>query len=129
MPLTGNNRSPMLGEILGGGALVAIVTGAILFAVQWGGTLARVEDHVDPEKHGLIVLAGNLETGQKIAVIETEIGHVKDAVEANRVTANEVKDEVADIKSDIRLILELNRRVLARPPAAVAAPAQPVAPD
>ncbi len=113
-------RGPLLGEIMGGGALVAVATGAMVFAVQWGGTLRAVEDHVDPTKHELIVLAGNLETGQKIAVIESEIGHVKDAVDENKETAKEIQAEVIEIKSDIRLILELNRRVLARPPVAAA---------
>ncbi len=116
MALTGKNRTPALGEMLGAGALIAIVTGAITFATSWGGALRAIEDHVNPEKHALIVLAGNVETGAKIAVIENEVGNVKTAVLKNTETAEELKGEVAGVRSDLRLLLELNRRALARPP-------------
>ena len=128
MALLGKNRSTALGELLGGGALIAIATGAITFATSWGGALRAIEDHVDPSKHALIVLAGTVETGAKIAVIENEVANVRTAVEKNSETAEEVKDEVSEIRADLRLLLELNRRALARPPPAVAAET-PAAPD
>lgn len=116
MSLIGKDRSTALGELLGGGALLAIVTGAITFSTSWGGALRAIEDHVDPSKHALIVLAGNIDTGEKIAVIETKVEAVQVAVQKNADTAAEVKGEVSDIRSDVRLLLELNRRALARPP-------------
>lgn len=116
MTLLGKNRSTALGELLGGGALIAIATGAITFATSWGGALRAMEDHVDPSKHALIVLAGNIEAGEKMAVIETKVEAVQAAVARNAETAEEVKSEVSDIRSDVRLLLELNRRALARPP-------------
>ena len=126
MALLGKNRSTALGELLGGGALIAIATGAITFATSWGGALRAIEDHVDPEKHALIVLAGTVETGAKIAVIENEVGNVKTAVLKNTETAEELKGEVAGVRSDLRLLLELNRRALARPPPVAAeTPAAP----
>lgn len=125
MAVMGQGRTPLIAELLGGGGLLAIILATVTFASQWGGTLRAVEDHVDPTKHELIVLAGNVETGKKIAVIESDIGHVKDAVEDNRETAKEIQGEVADIKSDIRLILELNRRALAVPQPRAIRPAAP----
>ena len=127
MSLVGKDRSTALGELMGGGALLAIVTGAITFSTSWGGALRAIEDHVDPQNHALIVLAGNVETGEKIVKIETEVANVKTAVEKNSETAEEVKGEVSEIRSDLRLLLELNRRALARPPpVAVETPAAPV---
>ncbi len=126
MSLIGKDRSTALGELMGGGALLAIVTGAITFSTSWGGALRAIEDHVDPSKHALIVLAGNVETGAKIAVIESEVANVKTAVEKNSETAEEVKGEISEVRSDLRLLLELNRRALARPPpVAVETPAAP----
>ena len=126
MALVGKDRSTALGELMGGGALLAIVTGAITFSTSWGGALRAIEDHVDPQKHALIVLAGTVDTGEKIVKIETEVANVKAAVEKNAETAEEVKGEVSDIKSDVRLLLELNRRALARPPPVAAeTPAAP----
>ena len=126
MTLLGKNRGTGLGELLGGGALVAVATGAITFATSWGGALRAMEDHVDPSQHALIVHAGNVETGEKIAVIETKVEAVQTAVAKNAETAEEVKGEVSDIRSDVRLLLELNRRALARPPpVAVETPAVP----
>ncbi len=114
MSVTGKGRTPIVAEILGGGGLLAIVLATIGFASQWGGTLRAVEDHVDPTKHELIVLAGNIETGQKIAVIESEIGSVKDAVEENKETAEEIKEDVSDIKGDIKVLLRLAEDAAAR---------------
>jgi hypothetical protein len=119
--MTGKGRTPALGELLGGGALLAILTATVAFASEWGGALRAIEDHVNPQNHAMIVLAGAVETGQKIAVIETEVQNVKTSVEKNTETAEELKDEVAGVRSDLRLLLELNRRALARPPPAVAA--------
>lgn len=116
MALVGKDRTPALGEFMGAGALIAIATGAITFATAWGGALRAIEDHVDPDKHALIVLAGNVETGEKIVKIESEVAHVKTAVEKNTETAEELKGEVEGVRSDLRLLLELNRRALARPP-------------
>ena len=110
-----------MAELLGGGAIVALLTGTIVFAAQWGDTLRRVEDHVDPDKHGLIVLAGNLETGQKIVIIETEINHVKDELGDVKETQEDIRDDVSDIKGDIRVLLELARRAIPRTTPPVAA--------
>ena len=129
MALTGKNRTPALGEFMGAGALIAIATGAITFATAWGGALRAIEDHVDPQKHALIVLAGTVETGAKIAVIENEVANVRTAVEKNTESAEELKGEVAGVRSDLRLLLELNRRALARPPPIVAEPTATPAPE
>ena len=84
--------------------------------LAWGGALRAIEDHVDPSKHALIVLAGNISTGEKIAVIETKVEAVQTAVAKNSETAEEVKGELMEVRGDLRLLLELNRRALARPP-------------
>lgn len=123
MSVVGKGRTPVLGELLGGGALLAILTATIAFASEWGGALRAIEDHVDPNKHALIVLAGAVETGRKIAVIETEVQNVKTAVGKNTETVEEVRSEVSEVRSDLRLLLELNRRALARPPPVAAGPA------
>ena len=107
MALTGKNRSPVMGELLGGGALVALAIAAVGFATQWGGTLRAVEDHVAPDKHNLIVLAGNVETGQKIVAIETEIANVKDDVAEVKGAQNDIRDDVSDIKGDMKVLLRL----------------------
>ena len=128
MTLTGKSRGPVLGELLGGGALLAILTATIAFASEWGGALRAIEDHVDPGKHALIVVAGAVETGEKIAVIQNEVQHVKTTVDKNTETVEEVKDEISEVRSDLRLLLELNRRALARPPPVAAGPAPAPAP-
>lgn len=107
MSITGKSRSPIVAEVLGGGALVAVATGALVFAVQWGGTLRAVDDHVDPNRHELIVLAGNVETGQKIAVIEDDIGDVKEDVAEAKADAEKIREDVSDIKGDIKVLLRL----------------------
>lgn len=129
MTLTGKSRGPVLGELLGGGALLAILTATVAFASEWGGALRAIEDHVDPDKHQLIVVAGAVETGEKIAVIQNEVQHVKESVDKNTETAEELKGEVAGVRSDLRLLLELNKRALARPPPVAAGPAPAPPPE
>ena len=129
MTLTGKSRGPVLGELLGGGALLAILTATVAFASEWGGALRAIEDHVDPGKHQLIVVAGAVETGEKIAVIQNEVQHVKESVDKNTETAEELKGEVAGVRSDLRLLLELNRRALARPPPVAAGPVAATPPE
>lgn len=100
-----SKRTPLIGELLGGFSLVALAG----LAVTWGGLLRSVDDHVDPEKHQGIVLAGNIETERKITAIETNVAHIQQAVEENKETGEEIKGEVVQIKGDIRVILELQR--------------------
>lgn len=111
------NRS-LLGELLGGVSLVSI----IIAAIAWGGTLRAVEDHVDPEKHGLIVLAGTVETATKIVRIESDVEHTKREVTKNGEAIEAVSEKVNSVKSDLRLLIELNRRAINGPRAPAAAP-------
>lgn len=106
------HRGPLMGELLGGGALLAIVTGAITFATQWGGVLAQVTNHIDPPKHAAIVLAGNIETERKITAIEVNVTAIKDDLGEARDTQKEQADEVQDVKTNQMLILERLERVL-----------------
>ncbi len=106
------HRGPLMGELLGGGALVAITTGAIAFATQWGGVLAQVTDHIDPPKHAAIVLAGNIETDRKITAIEINVGTIKEDLEEDRAEQKKQAVEVQDVKTNQMLILERLQRVL-----------------
>ena len=101
-----------MGELLGGGALIAIATGAITFATQWGGALRAMEDHVDPGKHAAIVLAGQIDTERKITAIEVNVDAIKDDVhEAHEQRETQAK-EVQDVKMNQLLILQQLERVL-----------------
>lgn len=101
-----------MGELLGGGALIAIATGAITFATQWGGALRAMEDHVDPPKHAAIVLAGNIETERKITAIETNVETIKDDLGEARTEQKAQAGEVQDVKTNQLLILQQLERVL-----------------
>ena len=103
-----SKRTPLIGELLGGFSLVALAG----LAVTWGGLLRSVDDHVDPQKHQGIVLAGNIETERKITAIETNVANIQQAVEDNRETAEEIKGEVTDVKMDVRVLLEMQRQLL-----------------
>ena len=106
------HRGPLMGELLGGGALIAIATGAITFATQWGGALRAMEDHVEPDKHAAIVLAGNIETERKITKIEVNVTAIKDDLGEARETQKTQAEEVQDVKTNQMLILERLQRVL-----------------
>lgn len=99
------HRGPLLGELLGAGALIAIATGAITFATQWGGVLAQVTNHIDPPKHAAIVLAGNIETERKITAIEVNVTAIKDDLGEARTEQKAQAREVQDVKSNQQLIL------------------------
>ena len=101
-----------MAELLGGGALIAIATGAIAFATQWGGALRAMEDHVEPDKHAAIVLAGNIETERKITKIEVNVTAIKDDLGEARETQKTQAEEVQDVKTNQMLILERLERVL-----------------
>lgn len=101
-----------MGELLGGGALVAIATGALTFATQWGGALRAMEDHVDPDKHAAIVLAGQIETERKITAIEVNVDTIKTDVEDAKEHRESQAKEVQDVKTNQMLILERLQRVL-----------------
>ncbi len=94
-----------MAEILGGGALLAIATGAITFATQWGGVLAQVTNHIDPPKHAAIVLAGNIETERKITAIETNVEVIKEDLGESRTDQKAQGKELQDVKSNQQLIL------------------------
>ncbi len=106
------HRGPLMGELLGGGALVAIATGALVFATQWGGALRAMEDHVEPGKHAAIVLAGNIETERKITAIEVNVTAIKDDLGEARTEQKAQAEEVQDVKTNQMLILERLERVL-----------------
>ena len=106
------HRGPLMAELLGGGALIAIATGAITFATQWGGALRAMEDHVEPDKHAAIVLAGNIETERKITKIEVNVTAIKDDLGEARETQKTQAEEVQDVKTNQMLILERLERVL-----------------
>ena len=103
---TEKHRTPLIAELLGGGALIALLSATLIY----GGLMRSVEDHVDPEKHQGIVLAGNIETERKITAIETNVGNIQQSVEENKDVAKEIQSEVGEIKGDIRVILELQRQ-------------------
>ncbi len=103
-----SKRTPLIGELLGGVSLIALAG----LAVTWGGLLRSVDDHVDPVKHQGIVLAGNIETERKITAIETNVANIQQAVQENKETGEEIRDEVVEIKGDIRVILELQRMAI-----------------
>ena len=106
-----------IAEALGGLSLVGVLT----FAAQWGSLNQIVRDHVDTDKHALIVVAGAVETGKKIAVIETKVEAITDDIEEAKSDREAVKRDVAETKGDVKLLLELQRRILERQP-----PAPPV---
>lgn len=106
------HRGPLMGELLGGGALIAIATGAITFATQWGGVLAQVEDHLDPGKHAAIVLAGNIETDRKITQIETTVDAIKEDLEEGHDQREAQAEKVTEIQMNQAVILEQIQRVL-----------------
>ncbi len=115
---TGRARGMMasrhfIAEALGGISLVGVLT----FAAQWGSLNTIVRDHVDTEKHALIVVAGNTETGEKIAVIETKVEQVQTDIAKGEADREQVKRDVSEVKGDVKLLLELQRRILERQPA------------
>lgn len=97
-----------IAEALGGISLVGVLT----FAAQWGTLNQMVSDHVDPTRHGQIVLAGSVETGEKIAVIETKLDAIVDDIDEAKTEREQVKEDVAETKGDVKLLLELQRRLL-----------------
>ena len=104
-----------IAEALGGISLAGLLS----IAVQWGDLSRAVAAHVDPTRHELIVLAGNVETGKKIAVIENNVQSIKDDIDEAKTERQKTQELVTDIQSDVKLQLELLRRVLdqPRPPA------------
>ena len=101
-------RTPLIGELLGGVSLVALAG----LAVTWGGLLRSVDDHIDPQKHQGIVLAGNIDTERKITAIETNVANIQQAVQENKETAGEIKEDVTEVKMDVRVLLEMQRQLL-----------------
>ena len=104
-----------IAEALGGISLVGVLT----FAAQWGTLTQMVKDQVDPEKHAMIVVAGSVETGEKINEIDTEVAVIKSTVEdvkediaAAKTEREAVKADVAETKGDVKVNQELLRRLL-----------------
>lgn len=97
-----------IAEALGTVSLAGVLT----FAAQWGGIQQMVTDHVDPTRHSQIVLAGSVETGEKIAVIETEIKAVKEDIAEGKTDREQVKRDVSETKGDVKVLLEMQRRLL-----------------
>lgn len=107
-----------IAEALGGISLIGVLT----FAAQWGSLQQTVRDHVDPGQHELIVIAGSIETGKKIAVIETKVEAIREDISEAKTDREAVKRDVAETKGDVKLLLELQRRILARQPVAATPP-------
>ena len=103
---TPKHRTPLIAELLGGGALIALLSATLIY----GGLLRSVEDHVDPAKHQGIVLAGNIDTERKITAIETNVGNIQRSVDENKDVAKDIQTEVVEIKTNIGIILELQRQ-------------------
>ena len=97
-----------IAEALGGLSLVGVLT----FAANWGTLTQMVRDHVDTNKHALIVLAGSTETGKQIAVIETKVEAIQVDIAKGEVDREQVKRDVAETKGDVKVLLELQRRLL-----------------
>lgn len=104
----------LIGELLGGISLAGLLS----VAVQWGGITRAVADHVDPDRHALIVLAGNAETGKQIAVIENNVATIKDDIAEAKTERKEVREQLSDVQSDVKLQLELLKQALSQRAAA-----------
>lgn len=97
-----------IAEALGGLSLVGVLT----FAANWGTLTQMVRDHVDTNKHALIVLAGSTETGKQIAVIETKVEAIQEDIAKGEEDREQVKRDVSETKGDVKVLLEMQRRIL-----------------
>lgn len=102
------DRTPLIAEIIAGGTLVAVLG----LAASWGGLVQQVRDHIEPQKHAGVVLAGTIQTERNITAIQTNLDNVDEKVEKNSGQIDKIKEDVGEIKTNVEVIIQLQQRTL-----------------
>ncbi len=82
------------------GTLIALVATIVGAAIAWGQLHQQVDDHVEPDRHALIVLAGSVQTGEKIVALDTKHEALKEQVDEIQTDVGKIRDAASDAKAE-----------------------------
>lgn len=103
-------RSPLLAELLGGGALVSVLAALISFSVKWGGTLEKIEQHMNPGNHAAQVLAGRIDAERRIITIESQLDRISNEINTCKSDSSMDERRIRRIERSLERVLEALQR-------------------